>query len=134
MATEKADDSTLLSDDDLYLFNEGTHRKLADKLGAHPRLGRGTSFAVWAPNATGVAVIGDFNDWDRRADPLAPKGVSGIWQAHLSRANPGDIYKFAVTTREGEVLEKADPFAVLHRSSASDRLGGVGSRVPVERR
>ena len=78
-----------LTDDDLYLFNEGTHRKLARKLGAHLGAGGGASFAVWAPNATGVAVIGDFNDWDRAADPLAPRGVSGIWQGRLADAKPG---------------------------------------------
>jgi 1,4-alpha-glucan branching enzyme len=97
--------------DDLYLFNEGTHRKLADKLGAHLLAGGGTSFAVWAPNATAVAVIGDFNYWNRKADPLVPRGVSGIWEGVVGTAKPGDIYKFAITTRQGAVLEKADPFA-----------------------
>jgi 1,4-alpha-glucan branching enzyme len=105
------DDPSLLTDDDVYLFNEGTHRNLANKLGAHPHRDGGTSFAVWAPNATGVAAIGDFNYWDRTADPLVARGVSGIWQGYIGSAKAGDVYKFAITTREGEVLEKADPFA-----------------------
>ncbi len=112
-----------LSEDDLYLFNEGTHRRLADKLGAHPRPGGGTFFAVWAPNATKVCVIGDFNYWDRTTDPLSPRGVSGIWQGHIGSAKPGDIYKFAITTRQGEQLEKADPFARC--SEPAPRTGSV---------
>jgi 1,4-alpha-glucan branching enzyme len=105
------DDCGLLSDDDLYLFNEGTHRNLARKLGAHPHPDGGASFAVWAPNATEVAVIGDFNGWDRTRDPLGPRGMSGIWQGKIQAAKTGDNYKFAITTRRGDVLEKADPFA-----------------------
>jgi 1,4-alpha-glucan branching enzyme len=104
-------DAYLLSDADIYLFNEGTHRTLANKLGAHPMPGGGTAFAVWAPNATQVSVIGDFNYWDNTADRLAPRDVSGIWLGHVDSAKKGDVYKFAVTTREGEILEKADPFA-----------------------
>jgi 1,4-alpha-glucan branching enzyme len=97
--------------EDLYLFNEGSHRNLADKLGAHPVEGRGTVFAVWAPNAEGVAVIGDFNDWDPHRNGLQPLGTSGIWEGAIAEASAGDIYKFAVTSRGGRILEKADPFA-----------------------
>jgi 1,4-alpha-glucan branching enzyme len=104
-------EASLITEADLYLFNEGTHRKLADKLGAHLAPGGGTYFAVWAPNASAVSVIGDFNYWDDKADPLQPRDVSGIWIGHLANAKKGDVYKFAVTTREGELLEKADPFA-----------------------
>ncbi|HWE71346.1 MAG TPA: 1,4-alpha-glucan branching protein GlgB [Acidimicrobiales bacterium] len=104
--------SSLLSEDDLFLFNEGTHRRLAGKMGAHPLgEGAGTSFAVWAPSATGVTVIGDFNNWDRGADRLSPRGSSGIWEGVVSAAEPGQVYKFAVATADGSVLEKADPFA-----------------------
>jgi 1,4-alpha-glucan branching enzyme len=103
--------TSLLSEDDLYLFNEGTHRHLADKLGAHPQPGGGVTFGVWAPNATGVAVIGDFNGWNRGADPLQPRGSSGIWEGTVGAAGPGHVYKFAITTRAGTVVEKADPFA-----------------------
>jgi 1,4-alpha-glucan branching enzyme len=66
---------------------------------------------VWAPNATGVAVIGDFNGWNRAADPLGPRGSSGIWEGTVGAAGPGHVYKFAITTRAGTVVEKADPFA-----------------------
>ena len=75
-------DPAELSEDDLYLFNEGTHRKLADKLGAHPRPGGGTFFAVWAPNATGVSVVGDFNYWDRATSPLASWRVRDLAGPH----------------------------------------------------
>lgn len=91
-------EASLITEADLYLFNEGTHRKLADKLGAHLAPGGGTYFAVWAPNASAVSVIGDFNYWDDKADPLQPRDVSGIWIGHLANAKKGDVYKFAVTT------------------------------------
>jgi 1,4-alpha-glucan branching enzyme len=102
---------SLLSEDDLYWFNEGTHRRMADKLGAHPRPGGGVTFGVWAPNAARVAVIGDFNQWSPTADPLEPRGSSGIWEGTVDHAAPGQVYKFALTIPSGAVLEKADPFA-----------------------
>ncbi|HVU60107.1 MAG TPA: 1,4-alpha-glucan branching protein GlgB [Mycobacteriales bacterium] len=109
---------SLLSDADLFLFNEGTHRRLAEHLGAHRVPGKtarskpaGYSFAVWAPNATAVSVIGDFNAWDVAASPLHPRGSSGIWEGVVPTAKKGQIYKYAITTRNGLVLEKADPFA-----------------------
>jgi 1,4-alpha-glucan branching enzyme len=103
--------TSLLSEDDLYLFNEGTHRHLGEKLGAHVWPGGGVSFGVWAPNAVRVSVVGDFNYWNRDADPLAPRGSSGIWEGAVSGAAPGHVYKFAITTPTGAVVEKADPFA-----------------------
>jgi 1,4-alpha-glucan branching enzyme len=102
---------SLLSDDDIYLFNEGTHRRMGDKLGAHLRPGGGVIFGVWAPNAVRVSVIGDFNHWNPEADPLQPRSGSGIWEGSVDRAAPGDVYKFAITLPSGAVLEKADPFA-----------------------
>ena len=81
-------DVTLLTDQDLYLFNEGNHFRLYEKLGGH-FLGSGsdpgTCFAVWAPNAEEVSVMGDFNGWDNRTHPLRPRGASGIWEG-FSRA------------------------------------------------
>src|SRR4051812_32797270 len=74
---------TLLSEDDLYLFNEGSHYHLYAKLGAHPLVVQGvagTYFAVWAPNAERVYVMGDFNGWDKTGQPLQPRGSSGIWE------------------------------------------------------
>jgi 1,4-alpha-glucan branching enzyme len=101
-----------LGDDDLYLFNEGSHRRLADRLGAHRKGKRGGySFGVWAPNAIAVNVIGDFNSWNGGESPLQPRGSSGIWEGVVSNAKQGQIYKYEITTRNGLVLEKADPFA-----------------------
>jgi 1,4-alpha-glucan branching enzyme len=104
----------LFTDDDLHLFNEGTHRNLAAKLGAHllRDLGRqGTYFAVWAPGARSVSVVGDFNGWDRGANRLRPRGVSGIWEGVVPSAGAGDIYKYEITTGAGARLQKADPMA-----------------------
>jgi 1,4-alpha-glucan branching enzyme len=87
---------SILSDDDVYLFNEGTHRHLADKLGAHLRSGsdgEGVHFSVWAPNASSVAVIGDFNGWDGRADPMTLRANAGVWEVVVEAARAGDIYK-----------------------------------------
>ncbi|HEX4217965.1 MAG TPA: 1,4-alpha-glucan branching protein GlgB [Acidimicrobiales bacterium] len=117
---------SLLSADDLYLFNEGTHRHLADKLGAHVLEGPGSEgvlFSVWAPNASSVAVIGDFNGWDAGADPLTVRGQSGIWEGTVPSARHGDVYKFAIATGDGQVLEKADPVASF--SEVAPRTGSV---------
>ena len=75
--------ASLLTDNDLYLFNEGSHFRLYDKLGAHVvnhEGASGTQFAVWAPNAEQVFVMGDFNGWNKNSDPLHPNGQSGIWE------------------------------------------------------
>jgi len=112
-----------ITDDDVHLFNEGTHRGLADKLGAHPLPEGGARFAVWAPNATRVSVIGDFNAWDAAADPLEVRGESGIWKGTVGSAEHGHVYKFAITTRLGTVLEKADP--VGHCTEVPPRTGSV---------
>ena len=100
----------MITDYDLLLFNEGSHRRLAEKLGAHI-CDTGVEFAVWAPSARGVSVIGDWNFWQRDADQLAPCGSSGIWRGIARHARKGQVYKYAITTAEGAVLEKADPCA-----------------------
>ncbi|HUF12480.1 MAG TPA: 1,4-alpha-glucan branching protein GlgB [Longimicrobiales bacterium] len=104
--------------DDVYLFNEGTHYSLWDKLGAHLATEdgvRGTRFAVWAPNAAHVTVIGDFNDWDPDADPLDPLESSGIWQGFIPDVARGACYKYHIESRErGYRVDKADPFAIKH--------------------
>lgn len=104
-----------LTDDDVYLFNEGTHFGLYDKLGAHLREG-GAEVAVWAPNARAVSVIGDFNGWERGRTPLLPRGSSGIWEGFVPGVRRGDLYKFAIDGAGGEALEKADPFGFLHET------------------
>jgi 1,4-alpha-glucan branching enzyme len=106
---------SLLTPDDLYLFNEGTHARLYQKLGAHPVTAEGvpgTYFAVWAPDAERVSVIGDFNHWDPMAQPLQTKGASGIWEGFVPQAGPGAVYKFHVVSRHrGYQVDKSDPFA-----------------------
>ncbi|HEY3803715.1 MAG TPA: 1,4-alpha-glucan branching protein GlgB [Kofleriaceae bacterium] len=101
---------SLLTADDLFLFNQGTHYRLYDKLGAHVDPG-GTSFAVWAPNARAVSVIGDWNYWRSDADPMKPRESSGIWEVTIPHVGHGTRYKYAITAPDGRVLEKADPFA-----------------------
>jgi 1,4-alpha-glucan branching enzyme len=108
-------DASLISDFDIYLFNEGNHHKLYEKLGAHPltRDGvAGTYFALWAPNARNVYVTGDFNGWDRTSHPLQPRQKSGIWEGFIEGVGPGTIYKyFIVSQYHGYTVEKADPLA-----------------------
>ncbi|HEX2252441.1 MAG TPA: 1,4-alpha-glucan branching protein GlgB [Thermoanaerobaculia bacterium] len=107
---------SLLTDDDVYLFNEGRHFRLYEKLGAHPRrLGgkSGYSFAVWAPDAERVSVLGDFNGWNREAHPLTVRGNSGIWEGFIPDVPKGAHYKFHIASRFGGYrVDKADPFAV----------------------
>jgi 1,4-alpha-glucan branching enzyme len=113
-----AEAETMLTDLDLFLFNEGSHVQLFDKLGAHPLGGDGparTAFAVWAPNAAAVSVVGDFNSWDRSAHPLAARAQSGIWEGVLPQVGAGARYKFHVASRrDGYRVTKADPFAFYH--------------------
>src|SRR3954470_9205426 len=82
-----------LTGHDLYLFREGTHSRLYEKLGAHVLPAGGVRFVLWAPNAQSAAVIGDFNDWDPRANPMRPS-EAGIWQIEIPQAGPGSIYKY----------------------------------------
>jgi 1,4-alpha-glucan branching enzyme len=116
-----------LGEQDLHLFNEGTHVRAYRRLGAHwLRLdGReGVSFAVWAPNAARVSVVGDFNDWDAQAHPLALVPGSGIWQAFLPELRPGAVYKYHLVSRDGRhVVDKADPFGF--RCETPPRTGSL---------
>jgi 1,4-alpha-glucan branching enzyme len=104
-----------LTDYDLYLLREGTHLRAWERLGAHPieqDAVRGTHFAVWAPEAREVSVIGDFNGWRHDANPLLPAGESGVWRGFVAGVEPGALYKYAIHSRAtGERLEKADPYA-----------------------
>jgi 1,4-alpha-glucan branching enzyme len=109
---------SLISPFDLHLFNEGTHSHLHDKLGAHlSHDPEGAFFAVWAPNADTVSVIGDFNGWDKTANGLYPREQSGIWEGFIPGVKHGAHYKYYVhskVTRAG--ADKADPFAVYSES------------------
>ena len=109
-------DVSLLSQQDIYLFNEGRNFRAYNKLGAHlTNAGdeKGTSFSVWAPNARQVSVIGNFNRWDPAAHPLYPRGSSGIWEGFLPGVNKGDLYKFHIRSQHhGYVADKADPFGI----------------------
>jgi 1,4-alpha-glucan branching enzyme len=98
---------------DLYLFNEGSHTRLYQFLGAHPVPGaRATRFAVWAPNAAEVSVVGDFNAWQSGLSPLSPQGVSGIWAGTLGDVGVGALYKYHIVSRySGYEADKADPVA-----------------------
>jgi 1,4-alpha-glucan branching enzyme len=104
--------NTILTDQDVYLFREGTHSRLYDKLGAHADAS-GTRFAVWAPNAAAVSVIGDFNDWNKSAHPLTPRvDSSGIWERTIPEAGPGTLYKYHIVSNHGGYrVDKRDPFA-----------------------
>ena len=103
-----------LSELDLYLFNAGDHHRIYEKLGAHfveiNGIG-GVQFAVWAPNARSVSVIGDFNNWDRRKHAMRVLGTSGVWEIFVPGLMEGERYKFQVKTRSGFILDKTDPYA-----------------------
>ena len=100
---------------DRYLFGQGTHYKIFEKLGAHQKTYKGKSgmyFAVWAPHAKAVGVVGDFNGWDPDAAPMSPLADSGIYETFIPGVGLGELYKFAITTQDGKILFKADPYAV----------------------
>ena len=103
-----------LTDLDAYLIAEGTHTRLYEVLGAHPQAGGGARFAVWAPNARQVSVIGDFNQWDPDAHPLE-HDRHGVWHGSVSAAARGDRYKYHIRSNWGGYrIDKADPFGVRH--------------------
>lgn len=112
------DEPTRLTRDDLYLFNEGSLVNLHEKLGSHP--GRvngqdGTFFAVWAPDAERVSVIGSFNDWKQDAHNLGPRGSSGIWEGFIPGIGVGTLYKYHIRSRfNGYRVDKADPLSLFN--------------------
>jgi len=110
--TEQDTRAVALTEHDIYLFREGTHAKLYRKLGCHLVPGRGAHFAVWAPNAKAVSVIGDWNGWRPGADVLKPRwDHSGIWEADVGAVQPGQAYKYSITTVHGSREDRADPMA-----------------------
>ncbi len=108
---------SLLSEDDLYLFNEGTHTRLQQKMGAHPIVvdgTPGTMFSVWAPNAEAIHVTGDFNGWSKDSHPLRPREKSGIWEGFIPGVGKGTRYKYHLASRYAMYrADKADPFALF---------------------
>ncbi len=107
-------DTPFITDFDLYLFNEGNHNKIYEKLGAHPHTvnGReGTHFAVWAPSAKSVSLVCNYNYWDGRTHPMQPVGCSGVWSVFIPDIAPGEMYKYEIKTHTDELLLKADPYA-----------------------
>jgi 1,4-alpha-glucan branching enzyme len=111
----------LLSDDDLYWFGEGNHYRLYQKMGAHLDREQGADrvrFAVWAPEAASVHVMGDFNGWDKGSFPLEPRGVSGIWTGHVPGLGQGEPYKYHIVSKLNNYrVDKGDPFAFFSRTA-----------------
>jgi 1,4-alpha-glucan branching enzyme len=127
-STQSQAQAPAMSGHDLYLFREGTHTRLYEKLGAH-LLGDGpnaaTRFAVWAPNARSVAVVGDFNGWDPRRNPMKQEAESsGVWEATVPEAKKGSVYKYHIVSQQGNFrVDKADPYAL--RCELPPRTGSV---------
>src|SRR5215831_621679 len=104
-----------LGDLDLYLWAEQKHERIWQKMGAHVREVSGisgTSFAVWAPNAAGISVVGDFNGWDGRLHMMRMLGASGVWEIFIPDLGAGTFYKYEIRTQDGGFLLKSDPFAI----------------------
>jgi 1,4-alpha-glucan branching enzyme len=112
----------ILGDIDLHLFSEGQHWKIYEKFGAHLRTigdASGVYFAVWAPNAQRVSVVGDFNNWDGRVSPMRKLLSAGVWELFLPNLKQGAHYKFEIRTQTGAVLLKSDPFAFFSQHGKS---------------
>jgi 1,4-alpha-glucan branching enzyme len=112
-------DFSMLTEDDVYLFNEGSHYRLYQKLGAHlwnVDGQEGVCFAVWAPNAEYVSVVGDFNGWNRGSHALRVRGESGIWEGFIPGLRRGELYKYHIASRyDGYRVDKTDPFAIYRQ-------------------
>ena len=129
-------DSPFLTDYDLHLLAAGAHYRSYEKLGAHLTRQEGAAgahFAVWAPNALSVAVVGDFNGWDPDADPMRLRAEAGVWEVLVPGVESGALYKYQVTPRDGgDAVQKADPYAFaaeLRPPHRVARLRSVGLRM-----
>lgn len=116
-----------LGEVDLFLFNQGRHYRLYEKMGGRlvTHLGcKGAQFTVWAPNAEGVSVVGDFNGWDGRVHPMRSLGISGVWELFIPDLQEGDAYKFEIRVHGGGIRLKADPYALYSelRPKTASRL------------
>ncbi|HJT57152.1 MAG TPA: hypothetical protein VJ761_11705 [Ktedonobacteraceae bacterium] len=115
MPSREQDVPSLFSDFDLYLFGQGKHYRLYEKMGAHPRTVNsveGVNFAVWAPNARTVSVIGNFNGWRHGANQMHLRHIDlGVWECFIPGLQMGEIYKYAISSKYNNyVVEKADPY------------------------
>ncbi|MFP3920253.1 MAG: 1,4-alpha-glucan branching protein GlgB [Dichotomicrobium sp.] len=123
--------ASILGETDIHLMAEGTHRELYTKLGAHPvemQGVAGVAFAVWAPNAQRVSVVGDFNGWDGRRHPMRRHGTAGIWDIFIPGVGIGALYKFDIIGPRGEVLpQKADPVALSMEAPPANASRVVGT-------
>ena len=121
----------LLADLDIHLITEGTHRRLYERLGAHPislDQVEGVAFTVWAPNARRVSVVGEFNDWDGRRHPMRKRHGAGVWELFIPGLRRDALYKFEILGAHGDVLPlKADPFAFAQEAppSTASRIHGL---------
>ena len=115
MVSSERADSGMITDYEAYLFGEGRWLRAWEKMGARPAERdsvRGYSFVVWAPNARGVSVVGNFNSWDGRANPMRSLGPSGLWEIFVPNFGEGELYKFEIHPHEGPPFVKMDPFAL----------------------
>ncbi len=113
---ENEQGQVFISEQDQYMFGKGVHYQIYEKLGAHPSVENGISgfyFAVWAPNAVSVSVVGDFNGWDPEKNPMERLEPLGIWEAFIPGVESGELYKFYLLKQDGRVVYKADPFAQM---------------------
>jgi 1,4-alpha-glucan branching enzyme len=122
-----------LGDLDIHLWSEGSHERAWERLGAHQYEidgVQGISFSVWAPNAAGLSVVGNFNDWDGRLHMLRTHGTSGIWETFIPDLDPGVIYEYEIHTHDDVPVLKADPFATAAElPPRSTRLMAADRRV-----
>ena len=124
--------SPLLTEYDLFLFGKSDHHKIYQKLGAHLRTVKGTAgvnFAVWAPNAKKVSVVGDFNGWNGGKNPLTRRGNSGVWETFIPHLKKGELYKYEILTQSNRTLLKADPYAFFceTRPKTASIVGDIDS-------
>ena len=122
--------SLAITPDDLYLMAAGTWYRSYDKMGAHPTAEGGQDgyrFAVWAPEVRSVHVVGEFNGWDTKANPLTLAPTGGVWYGFVPGVRPGELYKYLIETRDGKLLYKADPYAF-----SAERIPGTASRTTAE--
>jgi len=125
----------LLQDLDIWLLSEGTHLRPYERLGAHPTTLdgiEGVSFAVWAPNAVRVSVVGEFNFWDGRRHPMRLRRENGIWELFLPNVKPGQLYKYEIIDCHSHVRLKADPYAfeAQMRPETASRVSKLPASVP----